>query len=324
MAAADQIKSLIKSFGDGNEARFFATAMQIAASEAKKGHRTFSKELKSLIDKAKSKRGQSQLTKGRVVQMSPLRQELKGLLDVIEPKIKLNDMVLSPSVETALDRVVLEQKKFDLLKRAGLSPRRKLLLKGAPGCGKTMTAHALAGELGLSLFVVRLDGLISKYMGETISKLRMIFEAMESFRAVYLFDEFDSIGTLRTHTGDVGEIRRVLNSFLVNIEGDISNSLIIASTNLPETLDKALFRRFDDLIDYPGPDEEQIALLLEKHLHGFGRKGEQKLSQLAKAGKGLSHAEIVRACEEAIKEMIITEQTELSEATILQFLRSRR
>jgi SpoVK/Ycf46/Vps4 family AAA+-type ATPase len=324
MAGADQIKSLIKSFGEGDEARFFATAMQIAAKEARQGHSTFARELKSLIDKAKESRSRIEFKEQNVVQLSPLKRELRELIEVSDSKIKLVDMVLAKSVRKSLNRVVAEQKKFDELRKYGLSPRRKLLLEGPPGCGKTMTAYALAGELGLSVFVVRLDGLISKYMGETIAKLRMIFDAMASYRAVYLFDEFDSIGSNRNVSSDVGEIRRVLNSFLVNIEKDESNSLIIAATNVPDTLDPALFRRFDDVVRYPLPNQSEIQLLFDRQLHGFKICDDCNVDKLMKAAKGLSFAEIVQASEEAIKEMIIMEQDCVSNESIFEFLASRK
>lgn len=324
MAAAEQIKSLIKSFGEGDEARFFATAMQIAASEARKGHSTFSRELKSLIDRAKSSRSKIDFQDKKVVSFSPIKRELRELIEVSEPKIRLSDMVLAPSVSKSLQRVVVEQRKFDQLKKYGLSPRRKLLLEGPPGCGKTMTAHALAGELGLSVFVVRLDGLISKFMGETISKLRLIFDAMENYRAVYLFDEFDSIGSNRSQANDVGEIRRVLNSFLINIEKDESNSLIIAATNVPDTLDGALFRRFDDVVHYPLPQQGEILELLRQQLQGFELCKKNKLEDVVRSAKGLSFAEIVQATDEAIKEMIIMERDCVSVGSISEFLASRK
>lgn len=324
MAAADQIKSLIKSFGKGDEARFFATAMQIAASEAKKGHSTFARELKELIDKAKSERTSNLFEKEKVVSITRSRRELDELIEVIHPRIKLVDMILPSPVEVLLNRVVSEHRSFEQLSKYGLAPRRKLLLEGPPGCGKTMTAHALAGELGLSVFVVRLDGLISKFMGESIAKLRIIFDAMKSYRAVYLFDEFDSIGSRRNQGSDVGEIRRVLNSFLINIEKDTSNSLIIAATNLPDTLDEALFRRFDDIIEYPLPAKEDIVNVLAKHLRSFELKGIIPIDELAESLTGHSFAEIVRACEEAIKEMIISRNETISESHIQEFLVSRK
>ena len=258
MAVASQIKSLVKSFGNGDEARFFATAMQIAASEARKGHSVFAQELTILIDRAKKGRSISSLDSARTISRSTPTNDLNNLVEVVSPSVGLNDMVLGDQVKKSLNRVIAEQKKFNLLNQYDLSPRRKLLLIGAPGCGKTMTAQALAKSLGLPLFVVRLDGLISKFMGESIVKLRLIFDSMIDRRGVYLFDEFDSIGSRRNLGHDVGEIKRILNCFLINIEKDHSNSIIIVATNLPDSLDKALFRRFNDIIHYPLPNPIQI------------------------------------------------------------------
>jgi SpoVK/Ycf46/Vps4 family AAA+-type ATPase len=197
-------------------------------------------------------------------------------------------------------------------------------LTGLPGCGKTMTAQALAGELGLTVFIIRLDGLISKFMGESISKLRLIFEAMQNHKGVYLFDEFDSIGTNRNHGQDVGEIKRVLNSFLINIEKDESNSIIIAATNMPEVLDKALFRRFDDIIRYPLPSLKEVKRVLEKNLSGISFDDKNNIDVIAKEAMGLSYADIVRACEEAIKEIIIFGKESVSVSSLIDSLQKRK
>lgn len=162
-------------------------------------------------------------------------------------------MVLPKETEMRLGRVILEHRKRNELFLYQLLPRRKLLLIGPPGIGKSMTAQALAGDLHLSLFTVTLEGVISKYMGETAAKLRLIFDAADAMPGVYFFDEFDAIGAKRTSVNDVGEIRRVLNSFLQFLENDKSESLIVAATNHPNLLDPALFRRFDDVIEYSLP-----------------------------------------------------------------------
>lgn len=306
MAAVDQIKSLIKSFAEDDEHRFFATAMQIAASEARQGHTTVAQELKQLIEKARKEKSVAFLDVPKTVSLSAPKRELKELIEVFKPRIDLKDMVLSAGVKESLDKLINEQKSWEILKRHNLSPKRKLLLTGDPGTGKTMTAQAIAGELGLSVYIIRLDGLMSKYMGESIAKLRMIFDAMEDHRAVYLFDEFDSIGSHRDKGQDVGEIKRVLNSFLVNIEKDQSNSIIIAATNLPESLDKALFRRFDDVISYPLPETDQIVLTLKKTTQGYSFSKKVNYKKIAELAKGLNYSDIVKACEDAVKEMILT------------------
>lgn len=322
--SAEQIKALIKSFSEGDESRFYATAMQIAASEAKKGHTVFAEELKKLIDKAKLEHPATALINQKPIPIASPRGELSDLLEVFYPKAKLADMILSPQVYDALQRIIIEQRKYEILRRHDLHPRRKLLLIGKPGCGKTKTAQALAGELGLALFIVRLDGLITKYMGESITKLRLIFNAMTNTRGVYLFDEFDSIGSNRSYGNDVGEIKRVLNSFLLNIERDDSESIIVAATNLPEALDKALFRRFDDIITYPLPGENELRATFEKHLRGFEFSGEFSMDELVKHATGLSYADVIRACQDAIKEMLVHDRTVVSMKSLLHFIESKR
>ena len=324
MAAADQIKSLIKSYGDSDENRFFATAMQIAASEARQGHVDFAQELKQLIEKAKKERSLLFFNQGKTIPLSVPKRELHELIEVFQPRIKLGDMVLSTEVRKSLDKLVDEQRKWEILEKHNLSPRRKLLLTGEPGTGKTMTAQALAGELGLAVYIIRLDGLMSKFLGESIAKLRLIFDSMADHRAVYLFDEFDSIGSHRNQGQDVGEIKRVLNSFLINIEKDKSNSIIIAATNLPDTLDKALFRRFDDIINYPIPDKENVMEIIKKNIAGFSFSKSVDLSTIVKYAIGLNYSDITKACEETIKEMILSGKDKLVLANLKMALQKRK
>ena len=245
------------------------------------------------------------LTRTKTLPLLQPKRELKELIDIFQPKIKLKDMILNEEVKESLNKLIKEQENWEQLQKYNLTPRRKLLLTGPPGCGKTMTAQAIAGELGIPVFIVRLDGIVSKFMGESISKLRLIFDAMPESRGVYLFDEFDSIGSHRNQGQDVGEMKRVLNSFLVNIEKDQSNSIIIAATNLPEMLDKALFRRFDDVIQYPLPTTAEIVNTIKKNLQGFKFSTKVNYKNLALQAEGLNYSEIVKACENTIKEMIL-------------------
>jgi SpoVK/Ycf46/Vps4 family AAA+-type ATPase len=324
MAGSDQIKSLIKSFGQGDEDRFFASAMQIAASEARQGHALFAQELKALIEDAKKNRSLTQLDRGKIVNISPQKRELNELLEVFQPRINLTDMVLDSTIRARLVKLVEEHQKLDLLLHHNLTPRRKLLLTGAPGTGKTMTAQAIAGELGIPIFIIRLDGILSKFMGESIAKLRMIFDIMPQQRGVYLFDEFDSIGSHRDQGQDVGEIKRVLNSFLINIEKDRSNSIIIAATNLPDLLDKALFRRFDDIVNYPLPTKKDITAAIAKYTLGFSFDGKLNDPALTQASVGLNYSDIAKACEETIKEMILSGTKRLGKAVLIKALKSKK
>lgn len=321
MASAEQLKALLKSHIDSDDRHFFSVAMQIAAHEAKVGHGKLAEEMRALIDAAKSRRSADSIGK-KTIPISQPRGELSNLLEVSYPKARLADMVLDEVVETRLRRIILEQRNFTKIRGHGLSPRRKLLLIGPPGTGKTLTASVLAGELGIPLFLVRLDALITKFMGETAAKLRQVFEAISEVRGIYFFDEFDAIGSQRGLTNDVGEIRRVLNSFLQMIEQDNSNSVIIAATNHPELLDYAVFRRFDDVVEYGLPQREQIIAVLKARLANFKLRN-PCWDALAVAAEGLSYADITRATEETIKDAIIHDRKNLAVADLKKTLEER-
>jgi SpoVK/Ycf46/Vps4 family AAA+-type ATPase len=325
MPSSDQLKALIKSHISRDDGQFLSVAMQVAAHEAKLGHGKLAEELRAMIDGAKAR--VSQDASGKLVAIGSAvtkqRGDLANLLSVSHPADRLGDMVLDENAEKQLRRVLKEQRQLARIKEHGLSPRRKLLLVGPPGTGKTMTASALAGELGIPLFLVRLDSLITKFMGETSSKLRQIFDTLADIRGVYFFDEFDAIGSQRTQANDVGEIRRVLNSFLQMIEQDTSNSLIIAATNHAEILDYALFRRFDDVVEYHVPSSAQAADLIRSRLGRFAPKPFRKDALLQQA-EGLSHAEICRAVDAAIKDAILRDEARVQLAELGRALEERR
>lgn len=321
MASADQLKALLQSHLNGDDARFYSVAMQVAAHEAKLGHGKLAEELRELIDQAKLHRVKVE-SADKPVAINRPKGELANLLTVSYPKTRLADMVLSEELKFQLERIVREQRHAAEILAHGLQPRRKLLLVGAPGTGKTMTASVLAGELGLPLFQVRLDGLITKFMGETAAKLRQIFESTQQARAVYFFDEFDAIGSQRGLTNDVGEVRRILNSFLQMIEQDQSNSLILGATNHPEILDNALFRRFDDLLHYELPDEVHIAHMLKTRLNQIAVKN-TVWSRLAKKALGLSYAELSRVADEILKLALIERKDKINEQDVCSALSER-
>lgn len=321
MATSDQIKALIRSHLDRDDDRFIALALQVAAHEARQGHGRSAEEIKGLVDEARRK--QANRPALRPVAIATPKGELAGLLAVSAPRTKLADMVLASELRARLERVLMEQRAADKLLAFGLSPARKLLLVGPPGTGKTMTASALAGELGLPLYVIVLHTLITRFMGETAAKLRLVFDALAEHRGVYLFDEFDAIGAERATGNDVGEIRRVLNSFLQFLEQDQSRSLVIAATNHPQALDAALFRRFDLVVEYDLPTDQDAEEAVRNRLAPFGTD-DIAWDAVRKASDGLSFAEVSAACDTAAKDAVLDDTTTISTARLVSALAGRR
>ncbi len=324
MATSDQIKALVRSFSDGDEERFFSIAMQMAAQAARQGHTKFAQELRDLVDQARGRfkdRPGGQRT--RPVPLVQPRGELAGVLSAAYPKARLSEMALDEAVRSRLERILLEQKHRGRIHEHGFTPIRKLLLVGPPGTGKTMTAAAIAGELGIPLFTIQLDGLITKYLGETAAKLRLIFDTIQEVRGVYLFDEFDALGGKRTARNEVGEIRRVLNSFLQFLEQDGSESILVAATNHPRLLDRALFRRFDTVIEYALPSAEAAQRVMSARLILLDTD-EIDWNEAVAAAQGLSHGELARACEHAAKDAILAHQRQVSTQALIEALQERR
>jgi AAA+ superfamily predicted ATPase len=322
MPTADQLKTLIASFGAGDDARFYRTALQLAADEARRGHGKLAQELRDMVDAARAQ-GATLAGARRPIPLAQPRGDLGDLVSASYPDVKLVDMVLSTALAHTLERVLRENRSTARLQEHGLRARRKLLLVGPPGTGKTMSACAVAGELHIPLYLVRFESMITKFMGETAAKLRLVFDAMKSVRGVFLFDEFDAIGAQRALPNDTGEIRRILNSFLQFIEADASESVLIAATNHAEILDRALIRRFDDVLTYTLPGAAEIAATLRRTLVDFRTLGIQ-WERVASESVGLSYADVVRASEDAAKDMILADRSALQEADLLRALNERK
>ncbi len=304
------MKTLIKSHFDSDSERFSTIALQIAAHEARQGHGGIAHEIRILIDNIRNK---------------PVRitfhRELEDLVLVTEPQHRLNELVTSDSIKTRIRRVLTEYHQQHKLKKYGLPHRRKILLAGPPGTGKTMTASIIAKQLDLPFYTILMDKLVTKYMGETSAKLRQIFDLIQRQEGVYLFDEFDAIGGERGRDNDVGEMRRVLNAFLQFIEKDRSDSLIIAATNNLTLLDQALFRRFDDVLHYELPNLKEAIVLINNRLGAF--KGRFSTEKVAVQTADLSHSEIAQACDDAIKETILADREKVTKDIILAMFKDR-
>jgi len=315
MATAEQIKSLIRSYSIADQERFFTIALQVAAHEAMQGHATLAHEIRELVNKERC-------SNQKHLKVVPFPKDLKQLVLTENPSTPRSALIMEPRLDHRIQRVMHEYRQQNKLKSHGLSHRRKILLAGPPGTGKTLTAKVLAHELHLPLYIVQVDRLVTKYMGETSAKLRQIFDLMRQEHGVYLFDEFDAIGGDRTLENDVGEMRRVLNAFLQFIEQDQSDSLIVAATNNPKLLDHALFRRFDDVLHYHVPAEHERQHLI-KNILGTFLSSRFAWKKVFAASDGLSHAEIDYACRDAIKTAILTNKNKVNATQLLETLNQR-
>ena len=297
MATADQILSLIRNHLNNDDTQFRKVALQISAVEARSGHAIVARTIQELLNQKKTSLG--------TVRLVSKNKDIDDLLLQVDTYDDMTSLVLSQELKEKLDRVIKEYLKKETLSKYGLANRRKLLLYGASGTGKTMTASALAKEFNLPFFVVRTEKVVTKFMGETGQKLGRIFDFINEVPAVYLFDEFDAIGSQRGMDNEVGEQRRILNTFLQLLERDESDSFIIAATNSIESIDKAMFRRFDDVIEYKLPDTEQRLALLREYLY---TAKDLDFSSAEPLFDGMSHAEIKMVCSDIFKESLLNDR----------------
>jgi SpoVK/Ycf46/Vps4 family AAA+-type ATPase len=324
--SAKHFLALLNSHVDGDEEQFLSIALQVAAQEARSGRIEDADKLKRLVQKARDQLRSGQLpAKGQApIPLTRPRGELQDVLESTYPKISLDSMVLVDDTRDRLRRIVRLQQERATLRDHGQVPTTHALLVGPPGTGKTMTAAALAGELKLPLFTIRLESLFSRFFGETAGKLRLVFDQIARVRGVYLLDEFDAIGARRGDPNDVGEIRRVLNSVLTFMEEPNStDSLVLAATNHSEFLDEALARRFDEVVEYELPDPAAATAILVRRLGKF-KPAARALTSMVKPFQGLSHGELCRAADAVLKDAILAGHEKISVESLKQALLNRQ
>lgn len=311
MATAEHIKNLIKAHYLRDDNKFKTIVLQIAAYEAKLGHEAIARELKQFVEK-------TPLMRSNIVRLN----NSDSMLHISTPSDRITDLIVSEEIAERISRILTEYRNRNRLQQYGLTNRRKILIEGNSGTGKTFTASVIASELNLPLYTVQMDKVVTKFMGETSAKLRQIFDEISTSIGVYFFDEFDAIGADRALDNEVGEARRILNSFLQFIEQDSSESIIIAATNNQRLLDQALFRRFDDVLHYALPTKSEVYRLYSIRLSIFDRLIVIS-DRLLEASSGLSHAEIIRVCDDAIKSSILSDEI-ISEQQLLSLIDDRK
>jgi SpoVK/Ycf46/Vps4 family AAA+-type ATPase len=323
--SAKQVLALLNSHIEGDDDQVLSIALQIAAQEARQGRPEEADKLKRLVQKARDLRRAGGLSGGQTpIPLARPKGELQALVESAYPKVTLSSMVLSDDIAKRLKRVVRQQQERATLREHGQTPMTHMLLIGPPGTGKTMTASALAGELHLPLFTVRLEALFSRFFGETAGKLRLLFDQIAQTRGVYLLDEFDAIGARRGDPNDVGEIRRVLNSVLAFMEEPNStDSLVLSATNHVEILDEALARRFDEVVEYTLPDSVCARTIVERRLGKFKFSAKSWVS-LDTVLDGLSQGELVRAADSVVKDVILEGTSKVAPEALRDALTNRQ
>jgi SpoVK/Ycf46/Vps4 family AAA+-type ATPase len=255
--------------------------------------------------------------------VEPVADGLADLVTTEYPDVRLSDVTLAPATREHLERVLHEQQQCDLLGSHGFAPLHRLLFTGPAGTGKSITASALAAELSLSLVTIRIDALISRYTGETATKLRVIFDAMARPRAVYLFDDLDAIGERQIFWPDIVDARRILTMFLSFLDGTQPESLIVAVADHTTLLNDALLSRFDTVIAYHLPDSAQALDLLRRRLDAMNTSA-VSWDEVGNHVKGLSQARLVRAAESAAKRAILSGSESVSTSALITSLRELR
>ena len=311
---------LFKSIDGNNDESLVKIAYSIIQDERRKGHDRLADKLDSILEGnlAKSpvpvgRQHQLKIAKENVFTIPADRRYKLPLATHIETEYLRHDMILEKSVEEKIIRIEKEYLARERLAHYGLKPRRKILLYGSPGCGKSMTAERIAWDLGLPFYRVRFDTIISSYLGESASNLNKLFESVQNYPCVLLLDEFDIIGKQRdAKSMDVGEIHRIVNIVLGLLEEYTGEGILIATTNLEGSLDKALFRRFDDIISLPKPDENEITNLLKITFSALKLSKDIALEKYAEKMKGLSYALVVKIAHDVSKKSIINAHKEIS------------
>lgn len=306
MASGKLLRQLIKSGVQGDSAGFLAASEAVIKEERDKNHHLLANDLERLLYG-------SQATVGKNVRQL---NSLPGLpiskdngLALLEERAVIReekDIILSDAAHSALDEILMEHNRADVLRSYGLQPAQKLLFCGPPGCGKTLAAEVVANSLSMPLVVVRLDSVISSFLGETASNLRKVFDFIAAHPVVALFDEFDALTKDRGDSADHGELKRSVNAVLQMMDSYRGESVLIATTNYEDLLDKAVWRRFDEVVRFEMPNLEQIKRLLALKLSGIRRNFEVDDAKVASSFKGMSHADIERVLRRAVKEMILS------------------
>jgi len=303
MASGKILRQLIKAGSTGDTSAFKQISEAVIREERQKQHHLLANDLERILYGTINR--QSTLTKHYTERIPMDSERGLPLVHVQEPSRNLDDVVLSETNRKILDDILEQHHRCDILLSYGLRPSDKILFYGPPGCGKTLTAEVIASELGRPLAIIRMDSVVSSYLGETAANLRKVFDFIDALPMVALFDEFDALGKEREDSTEHGELKRVVNAVLQMLDAYNGKSLIIAATNHEKMLDYAIWRRFEEVLLFEIPTPEELRLLLHIKLRGVRRNFDTEDDLILSFFSNKAHADIERVLRRAIKEMIL-------------------
>jgi SpoVK/Ycf46/Vps4 family AAA+-type ATPase len=312
MARSDLLKQIFSSYSKGDHAAFRSAAEEVIQDERRKHHAILANELAGLLDGAESPRPLNVST----MQPLPLGRDEVPLVHVRSPARTLDDAVLRPRSRAIVEELVREFRSASVLHAHGLRPRSRALFVGPSGTGKTLTAEALAGELGFPLVVIDIATVVSSYLGETSRNLASIFDFCARGSWVVLFDEFDALAKERADDSEHGELKRVVTAFLQLLDEFPGRSLILAASNHPALMDDAVWRRFDEVLEFSLPTQAEIAQVAQMKLRSTRHRF--PLRDLARSMKGFSHAEVEIVCLDALRRSVLEEHGIVREEDLVQ------
>lgn len=312
MARSDFVRALVRSHQSGDDSAFRQTAEQIIEDERRKRHDIVADQLEAVLSEASTERRPHQISSLRAL---PTSRDDLPLLSVVQPRRSFHDLVLPATTLSLFESLIHEFRTTSALRAHGLEPRSSILLVGPPGCGKSASAEALAGELGLPLARVELSAIVSSYLGETARNLDQIFQFVSAGSWVLSFDEFDMLGRERGDRADHGELKRVVAALLQTIESHNPDTLFVATSNHPKLLDSAAWRRFDEIVELQMPDAEDRAKILDLNLQSIRHTAD--LGVAAKKMGGFSAAEVESVALDATRLMVTQADKSLTDMHVV-------
>lgn len=310
MASGKLLRLLVQSGASGDPTAFRSATEQLIKEERQKQHNLLANDLERILY---GDRSTPSSTAHNILPEAPLDKESGvTLIDIKQANRSIDELVLAQNTLEVIENVLEEYRREDILRSYGMVPAEKVLFFGPPGCGKTLSAEAIAYELNRPLAIVRLDSLVSSFLGETAANLRKIFDFIAKHRLVVLFDEFDALGKERDDGSEHGELRRVVNAVLQMMDSYDGKSIIIAATNHEQILDSAIWRRFDELVEFPVLNKNQLQNLLQLKLRGVRREFDLDNPELHSIFDDKSPAIIERIIRRAVKRMILKQKEFLS------------